>query len=239
MAEPRNTLDVPAPREQALLPGPDGRPRCWWSVVTPDYVAYHDLEWGRPVLDERLLFEHLCLEVFQAGLSWLTVLRRREAFRQAFAGFDPERVARFGERDIARLLADGAIIRNRTKIEAVIGNARGCLDLAAGPGSLGALMWSYAPEVASAPRSRRAVPATSPEAAALASDLKRRGFRFVGPTTLYAHMQACGMVNDHIAGCLAREPALDQRRRQEAAIRSLASRGPGRDRHHAVKEETR
>jgi DNA-3-methyladenine glycosylase I len=185
-----------------LLPGPDGRPRCRWATSTPEYVAYHDEEWGRPVHDDDALFEKLCLEAFQSGLSWLTILRKREAFRAAFAGFAIERVAAFGEDDVARLLADAGIVRNRAKIEACINNARAAAGLDVG---LGELLWGFAPgDERPAPERIADVPATTPESTAMAKELKRRGFRFVGPTTAYALMQACGLVNDHLAGCAAR-----------------------------------
>jgi DNA-3-methyladenine glycosylase I len=171
--------------------------RCWWGSSTPEYVAYHDEEWGRPVHDSRALFEKMCLEAFQSGLSWLTILRKREAFRAAFAGFEIERVAAFGDEDVARLLADAGIVRNRAKIEAAIANARAAADL-----ELAELLWSFAPEPRPRPRTRADIPATTPESTAMAKELKRRGFRFVGPTTAYALMQACGLVDDHIEGCL-------------------------------------
>jgi DNA-3-methyladenine glycosylase I len=183
-----------------LLPGPDGEPRCWWGVGTPEYVRYHDEEWGRPVRDDRALYEKLCLEAFQSGLSWLTILRKREAFRAAFADFDPAAVAAFGDDDVARLMADAGIVRNRAKIEAAIANARAVLEL----DSLTELLWSFSPGERPAPRGRGDIPAVTPESTAMAKELKRRGFRFVGPTTAYALMQACGLVNDHIDGCLAR-----------------------------------
>ena len=179
----------------------------------PLYERYHDEEWGRPVRDERGLFEKLSLEAFQSGLSWVTILRKREAFRAAFAGFDPAAVAAFGPSDVQRLLADAGIVRNRAKIEATIANAAATLALreagrahaAEGGGSaLDALVWAHRPEPRAAPRSFADVPATVPESVALARLLKRRGFRFVGPTTLYALMQACGLVNDHLAGCPSR-----------------------------------
>jgi DNA-3-methyladenine glycosylase I len=187
-----------------LAPGPDGAPRCAWGVSTPDYVRYHDEEWGRPVRDDGGIYERLCLEAFQSGLSWLTILRKREAFRAAFAGFDVDAVAAFGERDVARLLADAGIVRNRLKIEAAIANARAAGALRDGGGSLAELAWSFAPGERPAPRTLAEVPAVTPESTALAKELKRRGFRFVGPTTAYALMQACGLVNDHLAGCAAR-----------------------------------
>jgi DNA-3-methyladenine glycosylase I len=178
--------------------------RCWGSS-DPLYVAYHDEEWGRPVRDERGLFERLCLEGFQSGLSWLTILRKREGFRKAFAGFDPERVARYGERDVERLLADASIIRHRGKIEATIANARATLALREQGRPLHELVWSYAPEPGPAPATPDDWHASTPESAALAKDLRKAGFRFVGPTTVYAGMQACGLVNDHLVDCWVRE----------------------------------
>jgi DNA-3-methyladenine glycosylase I len=187
-----------------LQPGPDGRARCWWALSAPEYVAYHDDEWGRPVHDDAALFERLCLEAFQSGLSWLTILRKRAAFRAAFAGFDPERVAAFGDADVARLLSDAAIVRNRAKIAAAIANAQAvrALDV-----PLGDLLWSFAPPPRPRPRRPEDLPSSTPESTAMARELKRRGFRFVGPTTAYALMQACGLVDDHLAGCSAPEPA--------------------------------
>ena len=173
--------------------------RCWWASSAPEYVAYHDEEWGRPVRDDRALFEKLSLEAFQSGLSWLTILRKRERFREAFAGFEIERVARFGSADVERLLGDAGIVRNRSKIEATIANARAALELDVG---LGELLWSFAPEPRPRPRTDADVPASTPESKAMARELKRRGFRFVGPTTAYALMQACGLVDDHLEGCL-------------------------------------
>jgi DNA-3-methyladenine glycosylase I len=173
--------------------------RCWWGASTPEYVAYHDEEWGRPVHDSRALYEKLSLEAFQSGLSWLTILRKRENFRAAFAGFEIERVAAFDEQDFARLMADAGIVRNRAKIEATIANARAAAALDVG---LAELLWSFAPEPRPRPRTRAGIPASTPESTALAKELKRRGFRFVGPTTVYAMMQSCGLVDDHIDGCL-------------------------------------
>jgi DNA-3-methyladenine glycosylase I len=170
--------------------------RCWWAVSTPAYVAYHDDEWGRPVHDDLKLYEKLCLESFQSGLSWITILRKRENFRAAFAGFDPVRVAEFGEEDVARLMADIGIVRNRAKIDATIANARAALDV-----PLSELIWSFAPPARPRPRVLSEVPAVTPESTALSKALKKRGFRFVGPTTAYALMQACGLVDDHIEGC--------------------------------------
>jgi DNA-3-methyladenine glycosylase I len=184
----------------------DGVRRCWWGDSAPEYRDYHDHEWGLPVDDDVRLFEKLSLEGFQAGLSWLTILRKREAFRRAFAGFDFERVARFGERDLERLLADSSIVRNRSKIEAVIGNARCTVDLVEAEGSLGGYIWRFEPRARRRKLDREALTelAQTPESLALAKDLKRRGWRFVGPTTVYAFMQAMGLVNDHLDGCDAR-----------------------------------
>jgi DNA-3-methyladenine glycosylase I len=182
--------------------GPDGVARCPWAGAAADYVSYHDDEWGRPVHGTTALFERLCLEAFQSGLSWLTILRKRPAFRAAFAGFDPARVAHFDENDVRRLLADAGIVRNRAKVEAAVANARAVLAL---DRDLDDLLWSFAPPgKRSAPRSGQDVPAVTSESAAMAKELKRRGFRFVGPTTAYALMQATGMVNDHLAGCAFR-----------------------------------
>jgi DNA-3-methyladenine glycosylase I len=199
---------------EGLVRGDDGRVRCWWSDSAPEYRSYHDREWGLPVADDVRLFEKLSLEGFQSGLSWLTILRKREAFRRAFADFDFERVARFGKRDVARLLADTTIVRNRAKIEAVINNAQRAAELVEREGSIASYMWRFEPE----PRSRlldrdslRALAHTE-ESTALARDLKRRGWRFVGPTTVYAFMQAMGLVNDHIDGC---EPGAEAKRARE------------------------
>jgi DNA-3-methyladenine glycosylase I len=184
-------------------PGPDGKPRCWWSLGTEDYLDYHDSEWGRPLHGESQLFERLTLEAFQSGLSWLTILRKRENFRRAFDGFDIEKVAAYGKRDEARLLADAGIIRNRRKIEAAIANANAARELQAAGETLDELVWSFAPDAGSrpAPKTGADIPATTPESTALAKELKRRGFVFVGPTTAYATMQAAGLVNDHLEGC--------------------------------------
>ena len=191
---------------RGLAPGPDGRLRCAWGVSTPDYVAYHDTEWGYPVHDDTRLFEKLCLEGFQSGLSWLTILRKRDNFRAAFANFDIETVAGFGDRDVDRLLADAGIVRHRGKIEAAIQNARGAAEMHANGESLAELVWSHAPTGRRrAPRTVDDLPAITPESTALSKELKRRGFRFVGPTTAYAAMQACGVVNDHLAGCFRRD----------------------------------
>jgi DNA-3-methyladenine glycosylase I len=189
----------------ALSKGSDGRPRCSWGASSPDYERYHDEEWGRPVRDERGLYERMVLEGFQSGLSWLTILRKRDNFRAAFAHFDIEAVAKFGDRDVARLLGDAGIVRHRGKIEAAIQNAKAAAAMHADGESLGELIWSFAPDGRRrAPRSLDDLPAITPESTALSKELKKRGFRFVGPTTAYATMQACGVVNDHLAGCWVR-----------------------------------
>jgi DNA-3-methyladenine glycosylase I len=184
----------------SLVKGADGRRRCWWGAGSPEYLAYHDEEWGRPVTADDALYEKLCLEGFQSGLSWITILRKRENFRAAFAGFEIEAVARFGARDVKRLMADTGIVRNRMKIEAAIANARAALEL----GSLSELVWSYAQKRPRAVRSREHLPALTPASTELSKELKRHGFRFVGPTTVYSTMQACGIVNDHLSGCHVR-----------------------------------
>jgi DNA-3-methyladenine glycosylase I len=201
--------------DTALLKGPDGRRRCWWAVSAPEYVSYHDEEWGRPVTDDDGLYERLCLEGFQSGLAWITILRKREGFRRAFAGFAIDAVARFGEREVERLMADAGIVRNRLKIEAAIDNARRAVEVREELGSLAALILPYR-ERRPAPRSRGDLVPTTESSVALSRELKRRGFRFVGPTTVYATMQACGLVNDHIAGCVVRG---DVEREQRTARR--------------------
>jgi len=193
---------------EGLFSGDDGALRCSWCQATPAYQHYHDHEWGFPVTDDRRLFEKLCLEGFQAGLSWLTILNKREAFRAGFANFDAERVARFTERDVARLLADAGIVRHRGKIESTINNAKRVIELRAEFGSLREYVWRYAPAPQSRPK-RMTLAAlraatTSPESIAMSKDLKKRGWSFVGPTTVYAFMQAMGLVNDHLDGCHAR-----------------------------------
>jgi len=194
-----------------LFKGEDGALRCLWCQATPAYQHYHDHEWGRPVTDERRLFEKLCLEGFQAGLSWLTILNKREAFRTAFANFDAERIARFGERDIERLLADAGIVRHRGKIESTINNAKRVIELRAEFGSLSEYVQRFRPASKSRPK-RMTLAAlkamtTSPESVAMSKDLKKRGWSFVGPTTVYAFMQAMGLVNDHLDGCHVRAKA--------------------------------
>ncbi|MFG2090629.1 MULTISPECIES: DNA-3-methyladenine glycosylase I [unclassified Spirillospora] len=178
--------------------GEDGLARCPWGLSAPDYVAYHDEEWGRPVRDDQGLYERLCLEAFQSGLSWLTILRKREGFRAAFCGFDPEKVAAFGQDDVERLMGDASIVRNRAKIEAAIANARAALGLPAG---LAATAWRHADPDAPVYADTADVPAYTDGSKALAKELKKHGFRFVGPTTAYALMQACGLVDDHLTGC--------------------------------------
>jgi DNA-3-methyladenine glycosylase I len=178
--------------------GADGLLRCPWALGTPEYVDYHDREWGRPVRDDRGLYERLTLEAFQSGLSWLTILRKRDAFRAAFAGFDPAAVAEYDDADRQRLLGDAGIVRNRAKIDAAIANARAVLAL---DKPLADLLWSFAPPARPRPARLADVPAVTPESKAMAKELKRRGFAFVGPTTAYALMQATGMVDDHLADC--------------------------------------
>ena len=181
----------------------EGTLRCWWCGDAPDYQHYHDHEWGRPVVDDRRLFEKLCLEGFQAGLSWLTILRKRENFRRAFADFDAEALVRFGEADVQRLLADAGIVRHRGKIESVLNNARRVLELRAAAGSLHAFVQPFAPPPRPARldwTTLRTIP-KSPESTALSKELRQRGWSFVGPTTVYAFMQAVGLVDDHVAGC--------------------------------------
>ena len=197
----------------ALVRGEDGARRCWWAVSAPEYAAYHDEEWGRPATADDALYERLCLEGFQAGLSWITILRKREGFRAAFAGFEIDTVARFGARDVKRLMADAGIVRNRAKIDAAIENARAAARVREELGSLGALLERFRESRRKAPRTRADIPATTPTSEALSKELKRRGFRFVGPTTVYATMQAAGLVNDHIAGCVFRA-AVEAEQRQ-------------------------
>jgi DNA-3-methyladenine glycosylase I len=189
-----------------VVVGADGLARCPWAGSTPDYLDYHDAEWGVPVHGERALFERITLEAFQSGLSWLTILRKREAFRAAFAGFDPEVVAGYGEADRARLMGDVGIVRNRLKVQAAITNAAAVLRLRE-EGGLEDLLWSHAPATHTSPTSVADLPASTPESVALAKALKRAGFVFVGPTTMYAAMQACGLVDDHLVGCHRASPA--------------------------------
>lgn len=194
----------------AAFLGPDGLPRCNWCAATPEYVDYHDQEWGFPVSDDRRLFEKLCLESFQSGLSWRTILAKRENFRAAFCNFEIDRMAQFDEADVARLLGDAGIVRHRGKIEAAINNARRAQELVAAEGSLARFIWSFEPDEAWLSEPRTA--STSPASNALSKALKKRGWRFVGPTTVHAFMQAMGMVNDHAHGCTIRDKALAARK---------------------------
>lgn len=185
--------------------GPDRKRRCGWCSSDPLYIAYHDNEWGRPVTDDNRLYEKLCLEGFQAGLSWLTILKKREAFREAFAGFDPLVVARFTSRDVQRLMRNAGIVRNTAKIQATIANARATLKIWDSGSTLNDVMWKHQPtKRRGAPRAQGDIPSFSPESAALSKELLRLGFRFVGPTTIYAAMQSLGIVNDHYATCAFR-----------------------------------
>ena len=195
------------------LPGPDGLPRCAWCAAAPEFPHYHDHEWGFPVADDQRLFEKICLEGFQSGLSWRTILAKRENFRAAFDGFDFNRVALYSDADVARLVADAGIVRHRGKIEAVINNARRARDLVAEAGSLAAFFWRYEPSPADLPPPQSVT--TLPAAIQMSKDLKKRGWSFVGPTTIYAFMQAMGLVNDHAHGCISRD-------RAEAARRSFS-----------------
>ncbi|SHE68186.1 DNA-3-methyladenine glycosylase I [Ruegeria intermedia] len=191
-----------------LVTGPDGQPRCGWCQAAPEFFDYHDNEWGYPVGDDQRLFEKLCLESFQSGLSWRTILAKRENFRKAFSGFDCNVMAEFTDADVERLLQDAGIIRHRGKIEAVINNARRAQELVAETGSLAAYVWRFEPETPPAPQTA----STSPESVAMSKDLKKRGWKFVGPTTVFAFMQAMGLVNDHATGCAMREKAAQMRR---------------------------
>ncbi len=192
--------------------GADGLVRCWWPGDDEGYIAYHDREWGRPVTDDDRLFEKLCLEGFQAGLSWLTILRKRDNFRAAFRGFDIAAVAAFGPGDVERLLGDAGIVRHRGKIVSAVNNAGRALEAIEEYGSLAAYVWGWEPASGTAPpTSVEALPASTPGSAALAKDLKRRGWTFVGPTTVYAFMQSMGLVNDHIEGCFARSECESER----------------------------
>jgi DNA-3-methyladenine glycosylase I len=199
-----------------IIRGDDGKGRCFWHGGALDYLDYHDHEWGRPVADDRRLFEKICLEGFQSGLSWLTILRKRENFRRAFAGFDFDRVARFTGRDVQRLLSDAGIVRHRGKIESTINNAKRARELVTEAGSLAAYFWRFEPDPKSRPkrldRATLRTMNTSTESIALSKDLKRRGWSFVGPTTVYAFMQAMGLVNDHLTGCFCRVEAERERK---------------------------
>ncbi len=199
-------------RAPSSIRGPDGVRRCWWGANDPLYVQYHDHEWGRPMMDDRHLFEHICLEGFQAGLSWITILRKRGNFREAFADFDLERVARFNTRSVERLLRNEGIIRHRGKIRSAINNARRAIEIIDSHGSLAAYLWQYAPHASPRRRVTRAtLSVTCPESHALSSDMKRRGWSFVGPTGIYALMQAIGVINDHVSTCDIRSVIEDRR----------------------------
>jgi DNA-3-methyladenine glycosylase I len=191
---------------KGVEPGPDGKPRCWWCLGSEDYLAYHDDEWGRPLHGETELFERLTLEAFQSGLSWLTILRKRENFRRAFDGFDVERIAAYRAKEVKRLLSDAGIVRNRMKIEATVTNAKAAREMHVNGETLDELIWSFAPDSDSrpVPRTLADLEATTPESKALSNELKRRGFVFVGPTTAYSTMEAVGAINDHLAGCAFR-----------------------------------
>ena len=208
-------MDDPAPAD-GITVGQDGVARCWWAGSDPLYLRYHDAEWGRPVADDRRLFEKLCLEGFQAGLSWLTILRKRDNFRRAFDGFDFGVIAGYGPGDVDRLMADSGIVRNLAKIEATIGNARRCGELVEEFGSLGAYAWRFEPDPAARPavvdRATLLQLASSPESKAMSKDLRRRGWSFVGPTTTYAFMQAMGLVDDHLDACDLRAEVEYERR---------------------------
>lgn len=195
---------------QTTVDGPDGKPRCRWCAAVPEFIPYHDTEWGFPVGHDQRLFEKLCLEGFQSGLSWRTILAKRESFRTAFQHFDFRRIARYTERDVTRLLKDAGIVRHRGKIEAVINNARRACELVKTEGSLAAFIWRYEPDPKALPPLQSAT--TSAESIALSKELKRRGWAFVGPTTVYAFMQAMGLINDHVEGCVMRAEALRARR---------------------------
>jgi DNA-3-methyladenine glycosylase I len=202
--------------DRGLVVGADGRVRCAWGAGSPDYAAYHDTEWGRPTADDRWLFEKICLEGFQSGLSWLTILRKRPNFRRAFRDFDAARVARYGSKEMLRLLDDAGIVRHRGKIESTINNAARVLELVEEAGSLARFVWGFEPHASARPTTLdwatlRAMP-TTPESTALSKALKKRGWSFVGPTTMYAFMQSAGIVNDHVEGCFCR-PQVEKARR--------------------------
>jgi DNA-3-methyladenine glycosylase I len=214
-------------KQRGTTVGSDGVTRCWWAGSDPLYRAYHDREWGFPVRDDRRLFEKICLEGFQSGLAWITILRKRESFRSAFRNFEIDAVARMNQRSVARLLQDAGIVRHRGKIESTLNNARRAREIIADEGSLASFVWGYEPDANSRPRrvSRKTLErmTTSTESVALARDLKARGWTFVGPTTSYAFMQAMGLVNDHVEGCAVRERASAARERFRAPRRRRAS----------------
>jgi DNA-3-methyladenine glycosylase I len=216
------------PGRDGVLAGGDGLPRCWWSVGDPLYESYHDLEWGQPVAEDRRIFEKLCLEGFQSGLSWLTILRKRDNFRRAFRSFDIVALSRFTQRSVDRLMRDAGIVRNRAKIEATINNAKRCVELVKEVGSLAAYVWSFEPDTQSRPASLDWATlvdlGASPEAKALSKDLKRRGWSFVGPTTVYSTMESIGLVDDHVDGCHVR-PEVEAARAGFARPRFARLRG--------------
>jgi len=193
--------------DEGLVHGEDGKTRCWWPGTQQDYLRYHDDEWGSPMADDHRLFEKICLEGFQSGLSWLTILRKRDRFREVFHGFDYERVARMGKRDVERLVKDAGIIRHRGKIESVLNNAERAVELAESEGSLAAFFWAHEPPASERPEvvTKGAIPAQTERSTALSKALKKKGWSFVGPTTCYAFMQAMGLVDDHLHGCFARD----------------------------------
>jgi DNA-3-methyladenine glycosylase I len=207
--------DIAIMPDDGLAAGPDGKVRCWWPGRDPLYLAYHDNEWGRPVADDHRLFEKLCLEGFQSGLSWLTILRKRENFRAAFAGFRIEAVAEFDARDVERCVADAGIVRHRGKIESAVNNARRALELQAEAGSLAAFVWRFEPRPEARPArvDRSAIAPKTAESTALSKELRKRGWSFVGPTTVHAFMQAVGLVNDHLEGCACRPQVEAERQR--------------------------
>lgn len=205
--------DIP---QDGLITGPDGKKRCWWHANDPLYLDYHDHEWGRPTKDDRYLFEKICLEGFQSGLSWITILRKRENFRNAFANFEIEKLSRFGKKDTARLLNDAGIVRHRAKIESTINNARRAMELIEKEGSLAAFVWRYEPDHSTRPRKLDFQTARQmtrdDQSIALSKELKCRGWTFFGPTTAYAFMQAVGLVNDHLHGCCCQKSCRDERK---------------------------
>jgi DNA-3-methyladenine glycosylase I len=224
MAEAETSARAERDPETGLVQGRDGKFRCWWHGGLPDYELYHDTEWGWPVDEDRRLFEKICLEGFQSGLSWLTILRKREAFRAAFANFEFEKVANFTEADVERCLNDAGIVRHRKKIESTINNAKRAIELREEFGSLAAYFWAHEPKLENRPKELTfAVARTlgkTAESTALSKDLKKRGWSFVGPTTVYAFMQSMGMVNDHLEGCCCREPVEEARENFVRPVRS-------------------
>lgn len=216
---------------KALIIGKDSLPRCFWCGDDEQYVEYHDLQWARPVVDDIALYEKICLEGFQAGLSWLTILRKRESFRKAFRGFDPKIVAKFNQRDINRLINDESIVRHRGKIEAAINNAQATLKVQKDFGSLATFVWAFSPNITTSSKNRAPkrisdIKASTVESVAMSKSLRQHGFKFVGPTTMYAAMQSLGLVNDHLEGCFVREECAQQ---QLIAVKKMAK--TARDKH--------